>query len=91
MFRASAWLVIEIVRRVNHRLALSKLLAERSFQKTELGAAHPLRGKTGSVLGCALKGAADTILVACNPPKKHGPWVVACLAGRVVTPSGDPV
>jgi hypothetical protein len=45
--------------------------------------------RNGSVLNCARKGAADMILVACNPVKKHGPWVVARL--RVVTPFGDPV
>ena len=45
--------------------------------------------RNGWVLDCAWKGAADTILVACNPVKKHGPWVVPRL--RVVTPSGDPV
>jgi hypothetical protein len=45
--------------------------------------------RNGSALDCARKGAAVMILVACNPVKKHGPWVVAHL--RVVTPSGDPV
>lgn len=49
----------------------------------------PCGERNGSVLDCARKGAAVTILVACNPVKKHGPWVVARL--RVVTPSGDPV
>lgn len=42
---------------------------------------------------CALswlwKGAAVHFLVASDPVKKHGPWVVANL--RVVTSSGDPV
>src|SRR5664279_2969851 len=42
---------------------------------------------------CALswlrKGAAVHFLVASDPVKKHGPWIVANL--RVVTSSGDPV
>src|SRR5450830_1608472 len=49
----------------------------------------PCGERNGSALDCARKGAAVMILVACNPVKKHGPWVVARL--RVVTPSGDPV
>jgi len=36
----------QIVRRVNHRLALNKpALPSAPSKKTELGAAHPLRGK----------------------------------------------
>jgi hypothetical protein len=49
----------------------------------------PCGERNGSVLDYARKGAAVMILVACNPVKKHGPWVVARL--RVVAPSGDPV
>jgi hypothetical protein len=37
----------------------------------------------------APKGAPAMILVACNPVKNHGPWIVAHLC--VVTPVGDPV
>ena len=49
------------------------------------GAARPLWDRNGSALDCVRKGAADMILVACDPVKKHGPWAVAHL--RVVTPS----
>ena len=53
------------------------------------GAALPLWDRNGRCYIADRKGAADTILVARDPVKKHGPWVVAHL--RVVTPSGDPV
>ena len=58
-------------------------------KKTMRGAALPLWDRNGPALDCARKGAADTILVARDPVKKPGPWVVSHL--RVVTPSGDPV
>jgi hypothetical protein len=57
--------------------------------KNYLGAARPLWDRNGLALDCTWKGAAVTILVACNPVKKPGPWAVARL--RVVTPTGDPV
>ena len=46
------------------------------------------RRNAGGLSSC-WKGAADSFLVASDPVKKHGPWVVARL--RVVTPFGDPV
>ena len=73
-------------------LSQVKLLAVTTIpvaEKLSSALRAPCGERNGSVLGCARKGAADTILAACNPVKKHGPWVVACL--RVVTPSGDPV
>ncbi len=80
----------KIVVTINHRFALSKpALPSAPSKKLNSALRTPCGERNGSVLGCARKGAADTILVACNPVKKHGPWVVACL--RVVTPSGDPV
>jgi hypothetical protein len=56
------------------------------LQKNCHGAAPPVGIETVS-LHRSRKGAA--VLVASDPAKKHGPWVVANL--RVVTPSGDPV
>ena len=54
---------------------------------------HPNAAACGDRNCCALpwlwKGAAVHFLVASDPVKKHGPWVVANL--RVVTSSGDPV
>src|SRR5450756_1122427 len=75
---------------VDHRLALSKPALPSAPSKKLISALRaPCGERNGSVLDCARQGAAVTILVACNPVKKHGPWVVARL--RVVTPSGDPV
>jgi hypothetical protein len=75
---------------IDHRFALSRpALLSAPSKKLNSALRSPCGERNGSVLDCARKGAAVTILVACNPVKKHGPWVVARL--RVVTPSGDPV
>ena len=80
----------QIVLTVDHRFALSNpALLSAPSKKLNSALRAPCGERNGSVLDCARKGAAVTILVACNPVKKHGPWVVARL--RVVTPSGDPV
>ena len=80
----------QIVLTVDHRFALSNpALLSAPSKKLSSALRAPCGDRNGSVLDCARKGAAVTILVACNPVKKHGPWVVARL--RVVTPSGDPV
>ena len=80
----------QIVLTVDHRFALSNPALVSAPSKKLIWALRAACGdRNGWVLDCAWKGAADTILVVCNPVKKHGPWVVARL--RVVTPSGDPV
>src|SRR5450756_1155075 len=80
----------QIVLAVDHRFALSKpALVSAPSKKLTSALRAPCGERNWSVLDCARKGAAVMILVACNPVKKHGPWVVARL--RVVTPSGDPV
>ena len=48
-----------------------------------------LRDRNCCALSWLRKGAAVHFLVASDPVKKHGPWVVANL--RVVTSLGDPV
>src|SRR5208282_6565107 len=61
----------QIVRRVDHRFALSKpALPSAPSKKLSWRCAPPVGIETGSVLVCARKGAAVTILVACNPVKK---------------------
>jgi hypothetical protein len=80
----------QIMLAVDHRFALSKpALVSAPSKKLNSALRAPWGERNGSVLDYARKGAAVMILVACNPVKKHGPWVVARL--RVVTPSGDPV
>jgi hypothetical protein len=80
----------QIVLTVDHRFAFSNPALLSAPSKKLISALRaPCGERNGSVLDCARKGAAVMILVACNPVKKHGPWVVARL--RVVTPSGDPV
>jgi hypothetical protein len=75
-------------RRAAARRAHLTARGKRLF-KNYLRAARPLWDRNGLPLDCTRKGAAVTILVAHNPVKKPGPWVVARL--RVVTPTGDPV
>src|ERR1039457_5125609 len=80
----------QVVLTADHRSALSNpALLSAPSKKLTLALRAPCGERNGSVLDCARKGAAVMILVACNPVKKHGPWVFARL--RVVTPSGDPV
>src|SRR6516165_1634435 len=75
----------QIVFAVDHRFALSKPALVSAPSKKTISAPRASCGdRNGSALDCARKGAAVMILVACNPVKKHGPWVVAHL--RVVTP-----
>jgi len=60
--------------------------------KAELAQARGTKPPVGIetvALSCLRKGAAVSFLVAIDPVKKHGPWVVANL--RVATSSGDPV
>jgi len=79
------------VKRENARLVRRLEHAETiiSIQKNCHGAARRLWGIETVALHWPRKGAAGNFLVASDPAKKHGPWVVANL--RVVTPSGDPV
>src|SRR6516164_2423996 len=80
----------QVVLTVDHRFALSNPALVSAPSKKLIWALRAACGdRNGWMLDCAWKGATDTILVACNPVKKHGPWVVAHL--RLVTPSGDPV
>ena len=76
----------QIVLTVDHRFALSNpALVSAPSKKLIRGAARPLWDRNGQALDCGRKGAADTILVACDPVKKPGPWAVARLE------SGDAV
>jgi transposase len=67
---------------------LAKARIERDILKNQRGTKPPVGIETVA-LSCLRKGAAVSFLVAIDPVKKHGPWVVANL--RVVTSSGDPV
>ena len=57
------------------------IVAASSAPPGPSAAGHNIMDVAGSegVPYSAWKGAADTILVACNPVKKHGPWVDAQL------------
>jgi transposase len=67
---------------------LAKARIERDILKNQRGTKPPVGIETVA-LSCLRKGAAVSFLVAIDPVKKHGPWVVANL--RVATSSGDPV
>jgi len=62
---------------------------EGSVSKKSAGNAAACGDRNCCALSWLWKGAAVHFLVAIDPVKKHGPWVVANL--RVVTSSGDPV
>jgi hypothetical protein len=71
---------------VDHRFALSNpALVSAPSKKLISALLAPCGIETHLSLHCGRKGAADMILVACDPVKKPGPWAVAYL--RVVTPS----
>jgi hypothetical protein len=72
----------QLVRRLEHAEAII------AIQKNGHGAPPPPVGIETVAVHWSRKGAAGNFLVASDPVKKHGPWVVADL--RVVTPSGDP-
>jgi transposase len=67
---------------------LAQARVERDILKNQRGTKPPVGIETVA-LSCLRKGAAVSFLVAIDPVKKHGPWVVANL--RVATSSGDPV
>src|ERR1700738_2650906 len=76
----------QIVLTVDHRFALSNpALVSAPSKKLISALLAPCGIETHLSLHCGRKGAADMILVACDPVKKPGPWAVAYL--RVVTPS----
>ena len=64
------------------------LRAERDLLKNNRGLGPPVGLETSGCYNGSRKGAADRFLVASDPVKKHGPWVVANL--RVVTSADDP-
>jgi transposase len=72
--------------RLKQRLERAEAIVE--IQKNQRGTKPPVGIETVA-LSCLRKGAAVSFLVAIDPVKKHGPWVVANL--RVATSSGDPV
>ena len=69
--------------RLKQRLARAETIIELQKNRSRL------RDRNCCALSWLRKGAAVHFLVASDPVKKHGPWVVANL--RVVTSSGDPV
>src|SRR5271157_5406214 len=85
-------LAAELARSRRENLRLKQRL-ERAEAIIELQKPSRNAAACGDRNCCALswlrKGAAVHFLVASDPVKKHGPWVVANL--RVVTSSGDPV